>query len=147
MEYTELYKPLLKGRELTEKTFLMWFWRSMYQGSSIILILRNYNHDLHFSLFPEFILRHCYGGILNPHISRNPQCHFRITFDQTVLSDRTSYYPSRIHSSDPCFSFIHLGKRSLNLIFMGGVCVTFFQLASTSCWQIPALQIRSFRIR
>ena len=30
MEYTELYKPLQKGRELTEKTFYIWFWKSIY---------------------------------------------------------------------------------------------------------------------
>ena len=32
MEYPDLYRALLKGRELTEKTFLIWLWKSIYQG-------------------------------------------------------------------------------------------------------------------
>lgn len=30
LEYTELYKALLKGRELTVKTFMIWLWKSIY---------------------------------------------------------------------------------------------------------------------
>lgn len=30
LHYTELYKELLKGRALTTKTFLLWFWKSIY---------------------------------------------------------------------------------------------------------------------
>ena len=30
LEYCDLYRALLKGRELTEKTFMMWLWKSIY---------------------------------------------------------------------------------------------------------------------
>jgi phospholipid-translocating ATPase len=30
LEFAELYKSLLKGRELTWKTFLIWLWKSIY---------------------------------------------------------------------------------------------------------------------
>ncbi len=33
LEFAELYKSLLKGRELTWKTFLIWLWKSIYQGT------------------------------------------------------------------------------------------------------------------
>ena len=30
MQYPDLYRALLKGRELTLKTFLIWLWKSIY---------------------------------------------------------------------------------------------------------------------
>ena len=30
LEYADLYKVLLKGRELTDKTFFIWLWKSIY---------------------------------------------------------------------------------------------------------------------
>jgi phospholipid-translocating ATPase len=37
MKYPPLYKSLQKGRSLNFKTFLMWVWISIYQGSVIML--------------------------------------------------------------------------------------------------------------
>ncbi|CAD8114795.1 unnamed protein product [Paramecium sonneborni] len=37
LEYTELYKALLKGRELTVKTFLLWLFKSIYQAAVIMV--------------------------------------------------------------------------------------------------------------
>lgn len=30
LEFAELYRSLLKGRELTWKTFMLWLWKSIY---------------------------------------------------------------------------------------------------------------------
>jgi phospholipid-translocating ATPase len=38
MEYCDLYRALLKGRELTEKTFMIWLWKSIYQGMVIMAL-------------------------------------------------------------------------------------------------------------
>ena len=35
--YPELYRELQKGRALSAKTFLVWVWKSLYQGGSIML--------------------------------------------------------------------------------------------------------------
>ena len=37
-EYPQLYQSLQKGRELSFKTFLIWIWISIYQGSVIMLL-------------------------------------------------------------------------------------------------------------
>lgn len=37
LEYPPLYKTLQKGRSLSFKTFLIWVWKSIYQGSLIML--------------------------------------------------------------------------------------------------------------
>ena len=36
LEFAELYKSLQSGREVTTKTFLIWIWKSIYQGSVIM---------------------------------------------------------------------------------------------------------------
>jgi len=36
LEFAELYKSLQSGREVTTKTFLIWLWKSIYQGSVIM---------------------------------------------------------------------------------------------------------------
>lgn len=38
MQYPQLYQTLQKGRELNLKTFLIWLWKSIYQGSMIMLL-------------------------------------------------------------------------------------------------------------
>lgn len=38
MEFPELYKALCKGRDLCLKTFLIWVFKSVYQGSVIFLM-------------------------------------------------------------------------------------------------------------
>jgi len=38
LKYPPLYKTLQKGRELNLKTFLIWVWKSMYQGAIIMLL-------------------------------------------------------------------------------------------------------------
>ena len=37
-EYPQLYQSLQKGRELSLKTFLIWVWKSIYQGAIIMLL-------------------------------------------------------------------------------------------------------------
>jgi len=37
MKFPPLYKTLLKGRSLSNKTFLIWVWKSIYQGCVIML--------------------------------------------------------------------------------------------------------------
>jgi phospholipid-translocating ATPase len=37
MKFPILYKKLLKGRELSIKAFLWWFWKSIFQASIIML--------------------------------------------------------------------------------------------------------------
>ncbi|CAK75838.1 unnamed protein product (macronuclear) [Paramecium tetraurelia] len=38
LEFAELYKSLQKGREVTTKTFLIWLWKSIYQGTVIMAL-------------------------------------------------------------------------------------------------------------
>jgi|JI6StandDraft_1071083.scaffolds.fasta_scaffold01364_23 phospholipid-translocating ATPase len=38
MDYPQLYQSLQKGRELNIKTFLIWLWKSIYQGSIIMFL-------------------------------------------------------------------------------------------------------------
>mmetsp|Transcript_19703 Transcript_19703/g.14452 ORF Transcript_19703/g.14452 Transcript_19703/m.14452 type:complete len:145 (+) Transcript_19703:1315-1749(+) len=38
MNFPPLYKSLQKGRSLNLKTFLVWIWKSIYQGAVIILL-------------------------------------------------------------------------------------------------------------
>lgn len=38
IEYPQLYQTLQKGRELNVRTFLIWVWKSIYQGSVIMLL-------------------------------------------------------------------------------------------------------------
>lgn len=38
MEYPQLYQTLQKGRQLNLKTFLIWIWKSIYQGSMIMFL-------------------------------------------------------------------------------------------------------------
>jgi len=38
LNYPPLYKTLQRGRELNLKTFLIWLWRSIYQGTVIMLL-------------------------------------------------------------------------------------------------------------
>jgi len=40
-DYPPLYKTLQKGRELNYKTFLIWVWKSIYQGCAIMLLSLN----------------------------------------------------------------------------------------------------------
>jgi phospholipid-translocating ATPase len=37
-EFPQLYQSLQKGRELNLKTFLIWVWKSIYQGAIIMLL-------------------------------------------------------------------------------------------------------------
>lgn len=37
MRFPILYKKLLKGRELSIKSFLWWFWKSLFQASVIMI--------------------------------------------------------------------------------------------------------------
>jgi phospholipid-translocating ATPase len=37
-EFPELYRGLQKGRELSKKAFLIWLWKSVYQGAAIMLL-------------------------------------------------------------------------------------------------------------
>lgn len=37
MKYPPLYKTLQKGRSLSGKTFMIWFWKSVFQGCVIML--------------------------------------------------------------------------------------------------------------
>ncbi len=37
-DYPQLYQSLQKGRELNYKTFLIWIWKSIYQGSVIMFL-------------------------------------------------------------------------------------------------------------
>jgi phospholipid-translocating ATPase len=37
MKFPDLYKKLLKGRELSIKSFLWWFWKSLFQASVIMI--------------------------------------------------------------------------------------------------------------
>lgn len=37
MKYPPLYATLQKGRSLSTKTFLIWFWKSVFQGAIIML--------------------------------------------------------------------------------------------------------------
>jgi phospholipid-translocating ATPase len=37
MKFPSLYKSLQKGRELSTKSFLWWFWKSLFQASVIML--------------------------------------------------------------------------------------------------------------
>lgn len=36
-KFPEIYKKLLKGRELSIKSFLIWFWKSLFQASVIMI--------------------------------------------------------------------------------------------------------------
>jgi phospholipid-translocating ATPase len=36
-KFPELYRKLLKGRELSIKSFLIWFWKSLFQASVVML--------------------------------------------------------------------------------------------------------------
>ena len=36
MKFPSLYKTLQKGRELSTKAFLWWFWKSLFQASVIM---------------------------------------------------------------------------------------------------------------
>eukprot|EP01016_Furgasonia_blochmanni_P029867 TRINITY_DN3124_c0_g1_i1.p3 TRINITY_DN3124_c0_g1~~TRINITY_DN3124_c0_g1_i1.p3 ORF type:complete len:145 (+),score=33.10 TRINITY_DN3124_c0_g1_i1:408-842(+) len=38
MQFPILYRNLLKGRELNTKTFLIWFWQSIYQAALIMVL-------------------------------------------------------------------------------------------------------------
>lgn len=38
IEYPQLYQTLQKGRELNLKTFLIWIWKSIYQGAMIMFL-------------------------------------------------------------------------------------------------------------
>lgn len=38
MKYPLLYKTLQKGRELSIKAFLWWFWKSLFQASIIMIL-------------------------------------------------------------------------------------------------------------
>jgi len=38
LKYPPLYKSLQRGRELSLKTFLIWLWKSVYQGATIMLL-------------------------------------------------------------------------------------------------------------
>ena len=37
MKFPTLYKNLLKGRELSIKSFLWWFWKSIFQAAVIMI--------------------------------------------------------------------------------------------------------------
>jgi phospholipid-translocating ATPase len=37
-QFPQLYQSLQKGRELNLKTFLIWVWKSIYQGAIIMLL-------------------------------------------------------------------------------------------------------------
>jgi len=47
MRYPPLYKTLQKGRSLNFKTFAIWIWKSIYQGSVIIMFALMFFNDSH----------------------------------------------------------------------------------------------------
>jgi len=54
MKYPPLYATLQKGRELSTKTFLIWFWMSIFQVSYSKLLFINvgmHNHARDYSFF------------------------------------------------------------------------------------------------
>ena len=38
LKYPPLYRTLQSGRELNFKTFLIWVWKAVYQGSMILMV-------------------------------------------------------------------------------------------------------------
>ena len=38
MNYPLLYKTLQKGRSINLRTFLVWLWKSIYQGTTILML-------------------------------------------------------------------------------------------------------------
>ena len=45
MQFPPLYKTLQKGRSLNFKTFAVWIWKSIYQGSVIIMMSLMFFND------------------------------------------------------------------------------------------------------